>query len=344
MNPKVAIIILNWNGFDDTVECLNSLKDSDYSDYKVILVDNASDNDEGRRLKEMFPDIHLIQNTTNRGFAAGNNDGNNWAQENGIEYVITLNNDCIVEEKWLLNLVAGISSTGADFGTSRIMFYPETNLVCSIGDVILLDGSGVSINSSKPYVADHNIKPIYSACGAGAIFSRRCLEGVKIKGNQFFDELYFVYYEDVDLGIRLNSKGYKGVLIPDAVVYHKYAQTQEGEYSPFRMFYSERNRILNEILNYPVYLVIVGEFFDLIVKFGRFFCRQIFKKIEIRPTIKKKVTHLTVLAILVKARLWILFNLYEILKDRYERKSKGFINISICKYFYWNFLSILKID
>jgi len=125
-NEKTAaIIIINWNGIDDTIECLNSLKNSSHKNYKIVLVDNGSNNSEGSKLKEMFPYIHLIQNQKNRGFAGGNNDGMNWALNNGFGYLINLNNDCIVEGAWLNNLIEGVRAARADYATSRIMFYPE---------------------------------------------------------------------------------------------------------------------------------------------------------------------------------------------------------------------------
>ncbi len=149
--PSVAIIILNWNGFDDTVECLQSLRKLTYAKYELVLVDNGSANHEGGKIKELYPEIHLIGNESNRGFAGGCNDGINWAMENGFPYIVLLNNDCLVEKDWLQNLVFGLVASHADFASSRIMYYPETDLICSDGDVLLPDGSGVSMNAHRRY-------------------------------------------------------------------------------------------------------------------------------------------------------------------------------------------------
>lgn len=337
---KVAVIILNWNGFDDTVECLESLKKQTYRDFKIVLVDNASVNEEGRRLKEMFPEVYLIENTLNRGFSGGNNDGMNWAIEEGHDYIVNLNNDCIVEESWLSELVKGVSSTGSDFASSRIMYYPEKDLVCSNSDVLLMDGAGKSINHLKPYTGAGRGK-IFSACGAGSIFSRKCLEDVRVKRNQFFDELYFAYYEDVDLGIRLNMKGYRGISAPGAVVYHKGMQAS-GYHSFFHRFQVEKNRLLNEILNYPAWLVPIGEVFHFLLlilyTIPYFFGRN---KIETRPS--KGLSMGRAFKTMIKARMWIACNWKEIIEDRRERKRRGFINRGICRYFYWNLRNILDI-
>jgi len=94
------------------------------------------------------------------------------------------------------------------------MYYPETKLICSDGDALMPDGSGIVVNPFMPYDGDNTLKPIFSACGAGSIYSVKCLSRIKIKENQFFDELYFAYYEDVDLGIRLNASPSKEFLFP----------------------------------------------------------------------------------------------------------------------------------
>jgi len=338
--PKVAIIILNWNGFSDTVECLNSLKKLEYGNYKVVLVDNGSANNEGIRLKEMFSAVHLIQNETNRGFAAGNNDGINWALENEFEYIVNLNNDCIAEKKWLTNLIEGLKSSNADFGSSRIMFYPKTHLICSDGDIIFPDGSAISENRNKTYTETVKTRIIFSACGAGSIYSSECLKKVRIKNNQFFDELHFVYYEDVDLGIRLNIKSYKGVLVSDAVVYHKHSATA-GKYSSLKIFHSEKNRMLNEILNYPIYLIPFGEIFSAL-KIFLLLVYPIFNKKSKGHRYLKNLGVLEMLYLFIKARFWIIFNFSLILQDRHERKSRGFINKKIYKFFCWNFSKMVS--
>jgi GT2 family glycosyltransferase len=338
--PRVAIIILNWNGFDDTVKCLESLRGLEYRNYKVVLVDNGSDNDEAKRLKDLFSDVHLIQNTLNRGFAGGNNDGANWAVKNDFDYIVNLNNDCVVEKNWLSVLVGGLKSENADFGSSRIMFYPDTHLVCSYKEEILADGSTVSTDKYKG-LRPFEVEKIIFACGAASIYSAKCLKDVKIKGNQFFDELFFAYCEDVDLGLRLRVKGYKGVSIPNAVVYHHLGKTA-GQYSAFNKFNMEKNRILVEILNYPFYLMVTGEIFYFI----KYFLKMLFQVLAFKKTEKykyiRKIGFGSLLMIFLKARIWIVVNLFRILDDRKERKLKGMISSSIFKNFYWKWYEILN--
>lgn len=340
--PSVAIIILNWNGFEDTRECLESLRQLVYSNYKVILVDNGSKDNEGVRLKEIFPDLQLIQNSINRGFAGGNNDGIRLALQQGFDYIVNLNNDCLVEKDWLSNLVHGIRAAKADFASSRIMYYPETSLICSDGDAIMPDGTGIVVNHLKPHMSSGEILPVLSACGAASLYSAACLEDVKIQGNQFFDELYFAYLEDVDLGIRLSAKAYRGISVPNAVVYHKGSQTA-GFHSFFQIFQTEKNRMLNEILNFPLWLIPVGELYY----FMRTVLGNVKKILRRQPAIQAREVQQTetysALSVLIKSRLWLILNFSKVWKDRRERKAKGLIDNKIYKHFFWDCPNLVKI-
>jgi GT2 family glycosyltransferase len=339
--PSVAIIILNWNGFDDTIACLQSLRQLTYTQYTTVLVDNGSANNEGKRIKKLFPEIHLIENATNRGFAGGCNDGINWAFKGAFEFIITLNNDCLVEGHWLSNLVAGLNAAHADFGSSRIMYYPETDLICSDGDGLLPDGTGYVVNPLKQFQEPGAIKPVFSACGAGAIFSKRCLEAVRIRDYQFFDELFFAYFEDIDMGARLHALAYVGVSIPDAVVYHKQSRSA-GERSFFQIYQSEKNRMLVELLNFPLWLIVLGELYNCTRTISRAIVKFLPAKQQnkARPLTPKNFSPWS---ILFKSRWWIVQNFLAIWNDRRERKSKRLISSRICTWLCWDVLRLLSL-
>lgn len=332
--PSIAIVILNWNGFDDTVECLHSLRHTAYGNYRIILVDNGSANNEGKKIAALFPEIHLISNETNRGFAGGCNDGIAWAIKEGCEYIITLNNDCLVDKDWLGNFIRGLIKAGADFASARIMYYPETELICSDGDGLLPDGTGYIVNPLKTFQAPGAIRLIFSACGAGAIFSSKCLNAVKLHGNQFFDELFFAYFEDIDLGARLHALSFKGVSIPDAVIYHKESKTA-GARSFFKIYQSEKNRILVELLNFPLHLILLGEVYYITRTLTRNF-RKIFSAPpprSARPQPEKKFSPWQVL---LKSRWWAIQNFSLIWRSRQVRKSKGMVTGRIRRHFCWD--------
>lgn len=335
---RTAIIILNWNGFNDTVECLESLRKMDFKGYAVILVDNGSGGKEGSKLKEMFPEIHLIQNKENRGFAGGNNDGINWALDNGFEYVVNLNNDCVVDKDWLPNLVNGLEASGCDFGSSRIMFYGDRDIIESDGGAIKLDGSVVYLNRGRRWGASAGAisRYIFYACGAASIYSIKCLSETKIKENQYFDELFFAYYEDSDLGTRLNMKGYKGISIPAAIVYHKLWRTSEKG-SDFQRFNVEKNRLLCKVLNYPFYLIVAGElvYFAMLLKgrISRLFYPGRQESGKDLPQLRSPGGAKT----FFRARAWMISRAKEVLADRQERKKRGFINKRIFNLLSWDF-------
>ena len=332
--PKVAIIILNWNGFQDTAECLESLKKSDYPAYKVVLVDNASANDEGNRLKEIFPEVQLIQNLQNRGFAGGNNDGMHWAVNSGYEYVVNLNNDCVVDANWLSELINGLKSTGSDFGASRIVFYGEKEIIASDGEAVLLGGSVVSLNQGKNRFSPRldTRRKLYYACGAASVYSAQCLKEVKIKEDQFFDESFFIYYEDADLGARLNMKNYTGTSVPGSVVYHKVSRAMVLG-SEFQRFQLEKNRLLYKIFNYPLYLIVLGEAAYLFSRFYNFIF-SIFRK---GGKASAEAGSPGWFRIFIRARMWMIANRKDVLLDRSERKKRGFIKKRIFRYLFWDF-------
>lgn len=328
------VVILNWNGFNDTVECLGSLRDAGVDERRVILVDNGSGNDEGARLRDLFPGIKLIQNDHNRGFAGGNNDGIGRAIEDGAEYIALLNNDCIVEKDWLSRLADGMREAGADFAASRIMFHHRRDVICTDGDAVYPDGSGIAVNRyQRPRPGAGNRK-IISACAAAALYSAAALEDVKVTEGQYFDELYFAYNEDIDLAMRLAARGYTGITVPGACVYHKHSRTS-GRFSFFKMFHSEKNRILNEILDMPLYFFLVGETFFL-AKTVWSVPASFFGGGAKSRRYMDNAGFLRVAAALAKARFWVLTHLPEIIRDRGERKARGLIRRGVLRELCWD--------
>ncbi|MBM4311814.1 MAG: glycosyltransferase family 2 protein [Deltaproteobacteria bacterium] len=328
--PRIAVIVLNWNGFDDTAACLESLRRLDYHNFKTVLVDNGSANNEAARLSGLFPEVYLIANTENRGFAGGNNDGIGWALANGCDYIVNLNNDCLVEPDWLSNLISGVLTTGADFASSRIMRYPQTDRICSDGDGLLPDGAGFVLREMQTWDGSREPCRIISACGAASLYSADCVRRVSLACGQFFDELYFAYYEDIDLGFRLHAKNCRGVCVPDAVVYHK-GQQSTGEHSFFIRFHSEKNRRLNVRLNFPLWLQPISPIYRI--------ARNIYRGdiINFEKHIGKKTTVPNSDPDLNKAvRDWMKNNAAAIACDRSLRKAAGLISSRAYAAITWN--------
>ena len=330
-DPSIVIIVLNWNGFSDTAECLESLRRLDYRNVKTVLVDNGSDNQEGLRLQELFPEVHLIANSLNRGFAGGNNDGIQWALERGCDFIINLNNDTLVEPNWLTELVGAALRTGADFASSRIMCYPQTELICSDADGLLPDGSGFVLRGMRPWSGKREPFDIVSACGAASLYSADCVRRVSVAPGQFFDELYFAYFEDVDLGFRLHAKHCVGISVPDAVVYHK-GQQSSAKHSFFHLFHLEKNRRLNVRLNFPLWMQPISPLYRIVKNIYR---GKIF---NFENHFSKKSSQIENSSFNVRqaVREWMKNNAAAIARDRKQRKAAGLINNRAYRAITWN--------
>ncbi|MBN1271328.1 MAG: glycosyltransferase family 2 protein [Candidatus Aminicenantes bacterium] len=336
----VAVIILNRNGYENTFECLKSLNSIQTPSFKICVVDNGSRALEGDRIKDAYPNIHLIRLTENKGFAGGANTGINWALQRGFDYIVILNNDTVVERNWLESMMEGFKSGRADFASPLILDYRNRDRIDSAGDVVLPDGSGLSLFRGKSFDFIKKKQRIFSACGAGSIYSRTCLERVMLPGSQFFSEKYFAYFEDIDLALRLNMAGFRGVVFPEAKIYHK-GGTTEGRDSSFQIFHTEKNRMLNMLLNFPLFLIPAGEIFYLI----RGFLSIVLSFIGTPgkgTRYRRRYGLLAMLRILWQARVWILVHLPEILKEREFRKKQGWVSWKMLWFFHWNLTAAMK--
>lgn len=332
---RAAIVVVNWNGFEDTSDCLRSVHDNSDQDHTVVLVDNGSTDREGERLKRVFPRIHLIRNEQNKGFSGGSNDGIRWAVSKGFKYIITLNNDCIVTKNWLSELISGLEECGADFASSKIMFFPEKGIINSDGDSLMPDGSALIVNWGRQRESVCGKRAIFSPCAAAAIYTAACLEDVEIYEGQYFDEFYFNYYEDIDLGIRLNCKKYRGISVPGAAVFHK-CSASSGMVSSHKLFYSERNRLLNLFLNYPAPLIFAGEIFYL-AKVYVLGCFSILRGAgKESPRYFPRIRVADFFQAFFTGHFFIIMNMGKILRKRRHRKIKGYIKWDIVARFSWN--------
>ena len=220
-SPKVAIVILNWNGLQDTTECLESLRKTTYSNYEVVVVDNGSDGDDVAVLGGRFGDyIHLVENDENWGFAEGNNIGIRYAVRTfGPDYVALLNNDTTVDPDWLTELIKPFltDSSGTLAATnSLIRDFSNPELIQYGGDANM--NVFGQCRASTRMEEDTRVRTL---AGAACVISRSALE----KLGTLFCPDYFIYYEDIDSSWRLDSLGYEQRFVPTSVVFHKGGRT-----------------------------------------------------------------------------------------------------------------------
>lgn len=237
MQPRVAVVILNWNGFEDTRDCLQSVLNLAYDNYGVILVDNGSVDGSGERLKSAFPDVELIRNPRNEGFAGGNNQGMKLAFGRGAEYAWLLNNDTIVPSDTLSRLVCAIEGTGAGLASPLIYFHGPEGKLQFCGSVV--DWKRREIRHIEDLDGLGRLDPSarLSLWGTALLVRRRVAVDIG-----YLPEKYFAYHEDEAFCLRAHAAGHRCIVVPEARVYHKNSRSTGSNDAPLQVFLRSRNR------------------------------------------------------------------------------------------------------
>jgi GT2 family glycosyltransferase len=269
--PKVVIIILNWNGWKNTVECLESLYKIDYPNYEIVVVDNGSKDDSVRKigkyadgkikveskflqydfsnkpLKLIKPtndrlpflqfnkELILIENKTNLGFAEGTNVGLRLAQKHLADYVLLLNNDIVVDRRFLSELIhAAEEAPQIGIVGPTIYYYDRPSTVDFAGENLTLwrvKGKEFCTKSKNPREVDK----IEGSC---MLIRRSLLDKIGLLYPKFW-----AYWEETDFCFRAKKAGFKVVYLPKSEVWHKVASSL-GENNSLRQYYLNRNRFL----------------------------------------------------------------------------------------------------
>lgn len=239
--PKVFIIILNWNGLKDTLECLESVLKLDYPNFKVIVVDNGSTDDPVEVLRKTYPQITLIENNENLGYTGGNNIAMRHAMEHGADYMWLLNNDTVVETDTLSKIVATTESSSEIGLVSPVIYYyddPSKVQFC---------GSYIDWNSLTVVYPEHKSSDVDSVFTSGnnvclwgtALLIRRAL----IEKVGYLKDDYFAYWEDTEYSVRVLKAGFKNRVCSSGRIYHKAQVPQQGQFKPSKhyTYYMLRN-------------------------------------------------------------------------------------------------------
>ncbi|MDD2581160.1 MAG: glycosyltransferase family 2 protein [Desulfuromonadaceae bacterium] len=246
----VYIILLNWNGFQDTIECVESCSKLVYPNFHIIIVDNGSNDGSEAILRERFPDTELIQTGDNFGFAGGNNIGIRHALKQGAGYVWLLNNDTTVEPN-ALNALVDAAERDERIGMvgSKIVYYDNPALIWYAGAVF---------DPARPHLTAHRglreqdlgqydvAGETGYVTGCSLLARREMIENVGL-----LDEGLFLYFEDVDWGTRARQAGWVLAYAPASVVRHKESISTGGAASPVVVYYTARNRLYFVQRNFP---------------------------------------------------------------------------------------------
>ena len=241
--PSVAVVVLNWNGTDDTVECLSSLRLSDYPRCEVVVVDNGSRPSPRPRIVAEFPSVTYLETPINLGYAGGNNVGMRYALERGHDYVFVLNNDTIVERDMLRRAVSAAEEDPAIgvLGVKVMSWDQPGRIWVAYGQITYRQGLvrliGYYQHDDGTYDEQCDVEWVP---GTALLFRRRALEIVGL-----FDEEFFAYHEDVDWCTAAREQGFRVVYAPQPRIYHKGHRSSGGKgYVTPRQYLAGRNMVL----------------------------------------------------------------------------------------------------
>jgi hypothetical protein len=247
-NPKIGIIIVNYNGEEYTNSCIRSIFKSSYQNYLIVVIDNASTDNSVQLLEEEFNNkIILIKNEDNLGFSGANNIGIKYALKNGCEYVLLLNNDTETDKDLMKNMVdASIKNNNAII-SPKIYYYDEPKKIWAAGGCLTWK-KGLSFHYGFNEIDRGQFevrKEINFATGCCILIHKSVFEKIG-----FLAEEYFLYFEDTDFCVRAKRAGIKILYEPSAKLWHKVSSTTGGEESIITLYYGNRNRLyLNNKFN-----------------------------------------------------------------------------------------------
>jgi len=217
---SVAIVVPNWNGMDSLATCLDSLLAQTFP-ARIIVVENGSTDGSLAFLEQNYPQVELVVNQTNLGFAGGVNAGIRKSIADGDDFVALFNNDAVADKDWLRHLVEDLEAHAeAGIATCKLLDSQRTH-VDSTGDIYTIWGlpypRGRGEEVSDKYDA---LVEVFGASGGASLYRTRMLQEIGL-----FDEDFFAYYEDVDISFRAQLAGWKVRYVPTALAYHQIGAT-----------------------------------------------------------------------------------------------------------------------
>lgn len=243
-SPRVAVIVLNWNGLEDTLTCIEALREPSYSNVCIIVADNGSTDGSLDVFKKKYPDLLYVENGENLGYAEGNNRGLKQAISAGADYVLFLNNDVKLDPACIPRLV-NLCESDPSIGIAGPRVYRGSS-----GNQIWFDrtiwhpkrGSFEFPGSHETETTEDSLEPVDNAYIVGcALFARVST----LKQTGYFDPRFFLTWEDVDLAYRVRKQGGRVVLFPQARCWHKPSSSfHSGPTGPMYRYFYYRNRLL----------------------------------------------------------------------------------------------------
>lgn len=221
--PKVCIIVVNWNGTQDTIECVESLLSIDYLNYEIIIVDNNSKYNLFENIAQKFPMLKIIRNNKNLGFSGGNNVGIGYALGIGAEYILLLNNDTTVEKHFLNNMVEAIwNNLSIGIAGAVNCYYDKKRIVWQVGGIyrplvglLKMPYSNLEYSTIKESILTLDYVP-----GSSLLIKTSMINDIGLLDENFFNQC-----EDLDWCLKTKYYGKHVVCVTSAIIYHKVSRS-----------------------------------------------------------------------------------------------------------------------
>ncbi|MDX2267308.1 MAG: glycosyltransferase family 2 protein [Bryobacter sp.] len=252
--PEATVIVVNFNRVNLLADCLRSLEAQTYQNFEVVVVDNGSVDDSVEVLGKQFPHVRVVRNAENRGFCAANNQG--FKAANANKYFVLLNNDAVANPGWLEELVTTAEKfPRAGMVGSKIYVAGSERTIDKVGHLLYWDGQNRGQGAGEEDLGQYDQEDILWPDGCAALYRREMIEQ-----SGGFDEDFFAYADDADLGLHGRLLGWEAKLAPRAVVWHHRGATL-GKHNLRRIQLIERNRLWLVWKHFPLRLVLLNPIF-----------------------------------------------------------------------------------
>jgi len=288
---QIAVVVLNWNGIQDTIACLDSLLLQSHPNYKIIVIDNGSVDNSVSVLEKYTAQhtdkVELIVNPKNLGFAGGVNTGIRWALKNNYDAVGLFNNDAVADKGWLAHLASGLDNDKVGISTS-LLLHEHGKTIDSTGEFYSIWGLPFPRNRGENTVFASSDGLVFGATGGATLYKSEILNEIGL-----FDEDFFAYYEDVDISFRAQLAGWKVAYNSEAIAYHKQGATSK-KIPGFAVYQTFKNLPLLFLKNVPQRLLMpigIRFYFAYILMYFNSFTHQtgwmatkgLFKSLALTP-------------------------------------------------------------
>ncbi len=278
MEAKIYIIVLNYNNWQDTIECCTSILQNNYKNYTLIVVDNASPDNSIKhitRWSKSHKNVVVIASQQNNGYSAGNNLGIDYVKTKGdFDYIWLLNNDTVIQKDTITNMIQYARQHRLNLIGSSLLFYDDPTKIQAFGatfNPLIAIQKHLLVHRiyKTELVRKFNQKKIDYIIGASMMLDKKAIKTI----NRMPEE-YFIYFEEIDIATKCKRAGLRYGISPDAIVYHKESASinkEDQKRSHFSDFFAIRNRIIFTKKYYPYFLptVYIGLIFSLLLRLKR---------------------------------------------------------------------------